>query len=137
MVRPGDSPSIRCEVAEGDQPITITWTRQGEAGLPLTVSQSGELLQFLNIAVSDEGRYVCTASNAVGSSEATAKVIVAFGGLNYNKYKPPAEAGQVGQFRGCIVDLEISGRKVDMLAEAVDSTNIEDCQSAELDLDYF
>ena len=81
VVRPGDSPSIRCEVAEGDQPITITWTRQGEAGLPLTVSQSGELLQFLNIAVSDEGRYVCTASNAVGQSEATAKVIVARGGL--------------------------------------------------------
>ena len=58
------------------------------------------------------------------------KTPIYFGGLNYNKYKPPAEAGQVGQFRGCIVDLEISGRKVDMLAEAVDSANIEDCQSA-------
>ena len=76
MVRPGDSPSIRCQVTQGDQPITIAWTRQGQAGLPLTVSQSGELLQFLNIAVSDEGEYVCTASNAAGQSEAVAKVIV-------------------------------------------------------------
>ena len=76
VVRPGDSPSIRCEVTQGDQPITIAWTRQGKAGLPLTVSQSGDLLQFLNIAVSDEGEYVCTASNAAGQSEAVAKVMV-------------------------------------------------------------
>ena len=58
------------------------------------------------------------------------KTPIYFGGLNTTKYKAAAQAGPVGRFQGCIVDLEISGRKVDMLAEAVDSANIQPCQAA-------
>ena len=76
IVNPGDSPAIRCEVTQGDPPVRITWSREGEVNLPRSVSQSGNVLQFRGIAVSDAGRYVCTASNRAGQSEAVAEVIV-------------------------------------------------------------
>jgi len=78
IVRPGDSPSIRCEVTRGDQPVNIQWSRRNnnKTSLPRSVSQQGNVLQFQSIAVSDEGRYVCRASNRAGHSEAVAEVIV-------------------------------------------------------------
>jgi len=76
IVRPGDSPAIRCEVTRGDQPVDIQWTRESSPSLPRSVSQQGDLLQFRSIAVSDAGRYVCRASNRAGHSEAVAEVIV-------------------------------------------------------------
>lgn len=33
-------------------------------------------MQFRGIAVSDAGRYICTASNSVGQAEAVAEVVV-------------------------------------------------------------
>ena len=44
--------------------------------MPGSVSQAGNVLQFRGIAVSDAGRYVCTAANSAGQSEAVAEVIV-------------------------------------------------------------
>ena len=52
------------------------------------------------------------------------------GGLNTSLYQPAAGAGEVGRFRGCITDLQIGGRRVEMISEAVDSANIEECQSS-------
>ena len=46
IVRPGDSPAIRCEVTRGDQPVDIQWTRESSPSLPRSVSQQGDLLQF-------------------------------------------------------------------------------------------
>ena len=81
-MRPGDSPAINCRITQGDPPVTVTWTREDAAALPRAVSQSGNVLQFRSIAVSDAGRYVCTASNRAGQSEAVAEVIVITGSIN-------------------------------------------------------
>jgi len=75
-VRPGDSPTIECQVVQGDQPVRIQWSREGYADLPRTVSQNQAILQFRRIAVSDQGRYVCKATNKAGEAEAVAEVIV-------------------------------------------------------------
>jgi len=76
-VSPGDSPSIECQLVRGDQPVNIEWEREDRQPLSSqTVQASGARLQFRNIAVSDEGRYVCRASNAAGTSQAVAEVIV-------------------------------------------------------------
>jgi len=75
-VRPGDSPSIACEVVAGG-PADIAWSRQDSQQLPRAVSQQGHVLQFRSIAVSDAGRYVCQAENRAGfSATATATVVV-------------------------------------------------------------
>ena len=92
IVRPGDSPWIRCEVTQvswgwpskvtgpylighqGDQPVSVSWAREGAAALPRSVAQRGDTLQFRGIAVSDAGRYVCSAENRAGRAEAVAEV---------------------------------------------------------------
>jgi len=75
-VRPGDSPSITCQVIEGG-PANIVWSRQDSQQMPRAVSQQGPVLQFRSIAVSDAGRYVCQAENRDGfSATATATVVV-------------------------------------------------------------
>ena len=107
VVRPGDSPSIRCEVTQGDQPITITWSRQDGARLPTTVTAAGEVLQFLSIAVSEAGQYVCTASNSAGQSQAVAEVVVLAGDREPSAWQS-AGAGPVLEMmssQGATVDL--------------------------------
>jgi len=75
-VRPGDSPSIACQVVAGG-PANIVWSRQDSQQMPRAVSQQGPVLQFRSIAVSDAGRYVCQAENRAGfSATATATVVV-------------------------------------------------------------
>jgi len=79
VVRPGDSPQIECQIIEGDQPIKIDWFRETESGqgpLPTSVTQRGPILQFRQIAVSDQGRYICVAQNNIGTSKAVAQVLV-------------------------------------------------------------
>jgi len=81
-VRPGDSPSITCQVVAGG-PANIVWSRQDSQQMPRAVSQQGPVLQFRSIAVSDAGRYVCQAENRAGfSATATATVVVNENGLN-------------------------------------------------------
>lgn len=76
-VRPGESPSIECRVISGEQPVTIQWIREDNQPLSAeTVTQRGPVLQFQTIAVSDEGRYVCRASNRAGFSQSVAEVVV-------------------------------------------------------------
>ena len=104
MVRPGDDASIYCS-ASGDSPIRIgktyalkkyaqfalniehyrptnfafpyiEWAKEGQPYLPRSVFASNGQLQFQEISSEDQGRYVCTASNPLGTSEATAEVVV-------------------------------------------------------------
>jgi len=74
VVRPGDQAEIRC-VATGDQPITINWFKI-DGTLPPAVLVNNGQIQFRGIAVSDAGRYICSARNSVGQAEAVAEVIV-------------------------------------------------------------
>ncbi len=75
VVRPGDDAGISCS-ATGEQPIQIEWSKLGQPYLPRSVYARGGRLDFRAISTDDQGRYVCTASNQIGTSEATAEVIV-------------------------------------------------------------
>ena len=74
-MRPGDDASITC-TASGDEPIQISWAKKGQPYLPRSVYARNGRLDFRRISYDDQGRYVCTASNQVGTSEATAEVLV-------------------------------------------------------------
>ncbi|XP_071582302.1 basement membrane-specific heparan sulfate proteoglycan core protein isoform X3 [Temnothorax nylanderi] len=73
-VGPGENPSIIC-TATGDEPLHIEWEAIGRP-LPYSVSHSGGNLQFHGITYSDAGKYVCKATNAAGTAEAVAEVLV-------------------------------------------------------------
>lgn len=73
-VGPGENPSIMC-TATGDEPLRIEWEAIGRQ-LPFSVSHRGGVLQFHGIAYSDAGKYVCKATNAAGTAEAVAEVLV-------------------------------------------------------------
>ncbi|CAB3365825.1 Hypothetical predicted protein [Cloeon dipterum] len=73
-VRPGDNALITCE-ATGVEPITLSWERVGSV-MPRSVETYNGRLQFRGIEVTDAGRYICRATNRVGSAEAAAEVIV-------------------------------------------------------------
>ena len=77
-VRAGDSADVNCVAESGDPPIDTSWEKEGSEGgaMPASVTVSGGLMRFTAIAVSDAGRYVCTARNAAGTARATAEVIV-------------------------------------------------------------
>ena len=103
-MRPGDSPAIRCEVTHGDPPVQVSWTREAAPSLLRTVSQTGPVLQFQGIAVSDAGRYVCRASNNAGQAEAVAEVIVLEGG-QIEAREGSLEPQQLSSSQGATVDL--------------------------------
>ncbi|XP_065349474.1 basement membrane-specific heparan sulfate proteoglycan core protein isoform X7 [Cloeon dipterum] len=73
-VRPGDNALITCE-ATGVAPITLSWERVGSV-MPRSVETYNGRLQFRGIEVTDAGRYICRATNRIGSAEAAAEVIV-------------------------------------------------------------
>ena len=75
VVRPGDDASILCS-ATGDPPLRLEWAKEGQPYLPNSVSAFEGQLQFRRISSDDQGRYVCTASNSIGTSQATAEVLV-------------------------------------------------------------
>ncbi|XP_050533162.1 basement membrane-specific heparan sulfate proteoglycan core protein-like isoform X14 [Daktulosphaira vitifoliae] len=75
IVKRGDNAQIICS-AEGDQPISITWSRLSSQNLPPTVQTSGQYLRFNGITEQDAGRYLCTAINDFGSAESVAEVLV-------------------------------------------------------------
>ena len=77
--------TFQCLVS-GDQPVTITWTRdgmrEGDLASDRRVTVSGTMLTIADIRQSDAGRYVCKAHNsfiAMGgrrTSTATARLNV-------------------------------------------------------------
>lgn len=74
VVSPGENAVIDC-LATGQQPITMEW-RSERGQLPPTVTVQGGRLTFRGIAVSDQGKYFCQASNTAGNASAVAEVIV-------------------------------------------------------------
>ncbi|XP_053595057.1 basement membrane-specific heparan sulfate proteoglycan core protein isoform X11 [Microplitis demolitor] len=73
----GGSADMQCRVIAGYPVPEIRWSRQDNRPLGRNVEQlSGGLLRFTNITVNDDGMYVCTASNQVGSTSATARIEV-------------------------------------------------------------
>jgi hypothetical protein len=75
VVKRGDNAQIMC-TADGDQPITITWSKLSSRSLPPTVQTSGGFLRFNGITEQDTGRYLCKAVNNIGEAESVAEVIV-------------------------------------------------------------
>ncbi|CAG7838540.1 unnamed protein product [Allacma fusca] len=75
VVRRGDVVHIEC-LASGDQPITISWSKVDRQPFPPSVIVNGPQLTFRGIEVTDAGRYACLATNAGGTAESVAEVIV-------------------------------------------------------------
>ncbi|XP_050052982.1 basement membrane-specific heparan sulfate proteoglycan core protein-like isoform X1 [Aphis gossypii] len=75
VVKRGDNAQIIC-TADGDQPITITWSKLSSRSLPPTVQTSGGYLRFNGITEQDAGRYLCKAANNIGEAESVAEVLV-------------------------------------------------------------
>jgi len=79
VVRPRSSPQIECQIVDGDPPFRIDWFRETESGqgpLPTSAIQRGPILQFQQIDMSDEGKYICVAQDNIGISKAVAEVLV-------------------------------------------------------------
>ncbi|XP_038163323.1 basement membrane-specific heparan sulfate proteoglycan core protein-like [Cyprinodon tularosa] len=75
-LQPGNSLIIQC-LAHGSHPIQFTWSRVGRGNLPAGVetTKDGKLI-IASVKLSDSGTYKCVATNHIGSSEATAKIII-------------------------------------------------------------
>ncbi|XP_029353135.1 secreted immunoglobulin domain 4 [Echeneis naucrates] len=75
-LQPGNSLRLQC-LAHGSHPIQFVWSRAGRASLPAGAETTKDgRLQIAHVKLSDSGTYKCVATNHVGTSEATAKVII-------------------------------------------------------------
>ncbi|XP_075903924.1 secreted immunoglobulin domain 4 [Nelusetta ayraudi] len=76
QLRPGDALHVQCLV-HGSHPIQFEWSRVDRQSLPpgAETTRDGRLL-IAQVKASDSGTYKCVATNHIGSSEATAKVVV-------------------------------------------------------------
>lgn len=91
---PGQYQSLQCSVSDGDLPLTISWTFNGQ---PIVNSDDAEVsvtkmgrrssvLTIEQVAPEHAGRYVCLAENAAGavSFAADLRVIGVFLDLKRN-----------------------------------------------------
>lgn len=79
----GDDVQVTCYVSRGDEPISVSWTLNGE---PLTDSRSGvqilnvgsktSLLTLANVNHQSDGEYRCWAKNPAGSASLPASLTV-------------------------------------------------------------
>ena len=82
VVNQGQLGQLVCTVIEGDEPISIKWSLQGEdlgPGPDLTTSQLGSrpsILMISSVNYRHTGTYTCTASNKAGSSTHAAELKV-------------------------------------------------------------
>lgn len=96
-VRVGESVEIRCE-ASGIPAPQIVWTSGGRGGssLPPHVRGDSGLLRIASVRKSDEGEYICTARNSLGSD--TQRAILYVQGSDESSYTPspiPTEFGLI------------------------------------------
>ncbi len=74
VVNQGKLGQLMCTVVDGDEPLTITWSLQGQdisSGPDLTTSQLGgrtSILMISSVTYRHSGKYTCTASNSAGSA---------------------------------------------------------------------
>lgn len=79
-VNTGESIQLNCHVSKGDQPLKISWNFNREAlsaHMGISITQLGDRSSVLTIAnamAAHSGNYMCTATNAAGSTSHTATV---------------------------------------------------------------
>ncbi|GAB1602266.1 basement membrane-specific heparan sulfate proteoglycan core protein-like isoform X6, partial [Argonauta hians] len=76
-IRSGGSALFQCRTTAGIPSPTITWTRVGDASMTrnVEISENG-VIRFTQVTSEDQGGYICTASNAVGTVTATATLLI-------------------------------------------------------------
>ena len=78
----GDSVQLNCYVARGDIPLSITWSFQGKGlathvGISTTkIGTRTSLLTISPVVAGHSGEYTCSASNAGGSTNHSAVLLV-------------------------------------------------------------
>ena len=72
-VTEGETVVFRCVVKAGNPAPTVVWER--EENQPLNSSNDGVLV-ISSASAESQGKYICKAANAVGSTEAVALLIV-------------------------------------------------------------
>ena len=81
-VNQGEPRQIICSVIKGDEPITITWSLQGEdlaPGPDLTTTQLGSKTSLLMISAVNyrhSGTYTCNVANPFGTTSHSANLRV-------------------------------------------------------------
>ena len=74
----GGNALIQCRVMDGDPRPTLTWTRGGSERFTSNTDVNTEngVITFNEITGDEQGTYICTATNAMGSISATASIVV-------------------------------------------------------------
>ena len=67
VASPDSNVSFHCNATGIPDPV-ITWTKEG-VDLPRRHSVMNDVLTLARLVSSDEGRYICTATNAAGFSQ--------------------------------------------------------------------
>ena len=92
----GQFAQVVCIVTEGDEPLSITWSLQGEVvssepGLSTTTLGSRtSMLTIQSIGYRHSGTYTCTATNNAGSRAQTVQLKVN-GGSMFSEHKRKRE----------------------------------------------
>jgi len=100
ILNEGQFASVVCIVTQGDEPLSITWSLQGEVvssepGLTTTLSTRTSMLTIQSVGHRHSGLYTCTASNQAGSQSETVELKVN-GEIDVQKFerkKKDAERG--------------------------------------------
>ena len=73
IVQPGQSAFFQCRVVAGTPQPTLSWTRGG--GQPLTpntnIADRPDVISFTDISATENGQYICSASNKFGTTSVT------------------------------------------------------------------
>lgn len=83
-LRAGSPAQVQCFVIEGDTPIQISWTFQGDtmtsrsqSGVStMKLGQKSSVLMIESVTSEHAGNYTCTARNAAGVTNYTAELVV-------------------------------------------------------------
>lgn len=89
---PGDSNAVQCLIMKGDLPLRMQWSmngriiRNGENGINI-VQMSPRLssLSIVSLNGNHRGSFQCIASNAAGTANFTAELLI--NGINFNRFK--------------------------------------------------
>ena len=82
LLNEGQFASLVCIVTQGDEPLTITWSLQGEVvssepGLTTTtLGGRTSMLTIQSVGYRHSGKYTCTASNFAGSKSESVELKV-------------------------------------------------------------
>ncbi|XP_040182528.1 sialic acid-binding Ig-like lectin 10 [Rana temporaria] len=77
-IKEGSSLSLQC-AAESLPPATLQWTKSNKNQPKVNTNQNQPEISFSKIVPSDNGSYICQASNSLGNSSATVTIKVTFG----------------------------------------------------------